>query len=161
MIKKSSSRISRLRRNQVDEVLSPFQRYRRIKAPVKGWLHEVRSILGLSATQVAARMGITQSAVSQLERREAEGAITLNSLSQAADALDCDLFYVLVPRAGSLTSALEARARKVATDTVNRVSHTMGLEDQAVSEREQREQVDDLVRELMDNPRALWTRDVV
>jgi len=114
----------------------------------------------MSMAHMAARMGISQPAVSQMERREAEGAITLNLLSQAADALDCDVVYALVPRAGSLTEAMETRARHLAGGTVGRVSHTMRLEDQAISERARREQVDDLVRELMDNPRTLWTRDV-
>jgi predicted DNA-binding mobile mystery protein A len=144
----------------MDEVLGRFQELRRSRVPHRGWIHEVRSTLGMSMAQLAARMGISQPAVSQMERREAEGTITLNLLSQAADALDCDVVYALVPRAGSLTEAMETRARHLAGGTVGRVSHTMRLEDQAVSERVRREQVDDLVRELMDNPRTLWTRDV-
>lgn len=160
MARNTNSRLTRLRRTQIDEVLNPFQRFRRPWTPAKGWVHEVRTTLGVSTSQLATRMGISQSAVSQLERREAEGTISLNLLSQAADALECELLYVLIPRAGSLTNALEARAREVATATVGRVSHSMGLEDQAVSERERREQLDDMVRELMDNPRALWARDV-
>src|SRR5215213_5527317 len=160
MATKRNPRLMRLRRSQIDEVLSPFQGFRRIKTPSRGWIHEVRTTLGLGTGQLATRMGITQSAVSQLERREAEGSITLNSLGQAADALECDLLYILVPRAGSLTEALEARARKVAAATVGRVSHTMSLEDQAVSEGARLEQVDDLVRELMEDPRALWAQDV-
>jgi predicted DNA-binding mobile mystery protein A len=144
----------------MDDMLGGFQELRRFKAPPRGWIHEVRSTLGMSMAHMAARMGISQPAVSQMERREAEGTITLNLLSQAADALDCDVVYALVPRAGSLTEAMEDRARHLAGGTVGRVSHTMRLEDQAVSERVRREQVDDLVRELMDNPRTLWTRDV-
>jgi len=155
-----TTRMMRLRREQMDEVLAPFRGLRRFKPPPRGWIHEVRNTLGMSMAQLAARMGISQPAVSQMEHRESEGTITLNLLSEAADALDCDLVYALVPRAGSLTEALESRARHVAGGTIGRVSHTMRLEDQAISERALREQVDDLVRELMDDPRGLWAKDV-
>ena len=42
-------------------------------------------------------MGVTQPTVQRLELSEAEGAIQLKSLRRAAEALDCDLVYALVP----------------------------------------------------------------
>jgi predicted DNA-binding mobile mystery protein A len=101
-------------------------------------------------------MGITPSGLSHLERREASGAVTLEALRRAADAMDCELVYAIVPRAGSVSKALERRARAVAMETIGRVSHTMRLEDQATSSAEQEAEIDDLVHELLARPRGLW-----
>ena len=46
--------------------------------------------------------------------------------------MDCDLVYALVPRAGSLSELAERRTRAAAQRDVQRVEHTMLLEDQAV-----------------------------
>lgn len=151
---------SRLRRKQIDSALQPLVPLRHVAHPPRGWVHEIRTALGLTTAQLASRMGLSQAGVSKLERREAEGSLTLNSLRTAADALECDLVYALVPRAGSLTAVLETRARAIATAAVTRVSHTMRLEDQGVSAAAVQEQIDELTRDLLDNPRALWTEDV-
>ncbi|CAA9323819.1 MAG: hypothetical protein AVDCRST_MAG89-1779 [uncultured Gemmatimonadetes bacterium] len=105
-------------------------------------------------------MGISQAGVSKLERREADGSVTLNSLRTAADALECDVVYALVPRAGSLTAVMEKRAREIATAAVGRVSHTMRLEDQATSAAAVQAQIEELARDLLDTPRALWAENV-
>ena len=56
-----------------------------------------------------------------LERREADGAITLESLERAADALGCDLVYALIPRR-PLEEMLHDQAQKVAQAQWNAVS---------------------------------------
>lgn len=72
------------------------------------------------------------SLAAQFERSEAGYRITLKSLRQAADALECDLVYALVPRQGTLRDLAERRAIELATPDVLAVEHTMALEDQAV-----------------------------
>ncbi len=151
---------ARLRRKQLDVLLGSLAPLRQVSQPSRGWVHEIRATLGLTAAQLAERMGLSQAGVSKLERREADGAVTINSLRTAADALECDLVYALVPRAGSLSAMMEARARAIATAAVGRVSHTMRLEDQAIDAAAAREQIEDLTRELLDDPRALWAGDV-
>jgi predicted DNA-binding mobile mystery protein A len=68
----------------------------------------------------------------QLEKAEAEDRITLKSLRTAANALDCDLVYALVPKAGTMEDLIENRARAQARKQVLGVEHSMALEDQAV-----------------------------
>ena len=150
----------RLRRRHLDTVLATLTPLRRLSVPPRGWVHEIRTTLGLTTMQLGARMGVTQAGASRLEHREADGSVTLKSLRAAADALECDLVYALVPRAGSITAMMEKRARAVATATVERVSHTMRLEDQAIDAAAMREQVEDLARDLLDDPRSLWRGDV-
>ena len=81
--------------------------------PDQGWIRTIRDALGMSSRQLAARMGVSQPAVSQLERSEVAGRIQLDSLRRAAAALDCELVYSLVPRA-SLEETLATRARALA-----------------------------------------------
>ena len=79
-----------------------------------------------------------------------------SSLERAASALDCRLVYVLVPRQ-SLESLVEERAREVAGKRMQSVSHSMALEGQRVEARDEREQLDQLASELIDQPgSALW-----
>lgn len=121
-----------LRLQQLDRSLSPYQAARSVPRPSKGWLHVVRQALGVSSGELARRLGTSRQLPLQLEKSEAEDRTTLKSLRAAANALDCDLVYALVPRAGSLHELIENRARAQAKKNVLGVEHSMALEDQAV-----------------------------
>ena len=123
-------RFQHLRQTQLDRALTPFGTTP--QRPQKGWLRAVREALGLSAADVANTLGTSRHLPAQLEKSEAEDRITLRSLRAAANAMDCDLVYALVPRAGSLSELAERRTRAAAQRDVQRVEHTMLLEDQAV-----------------------------
>jgi hypothetical protein len=43
-------------------------------------------------------MRLAQQSVNQLEKNERAGVITLASLRRAAEALDAELFYAIIPR---------------------------------------------------------------
>jgi predicted DNA-binding mobile mystery protein A len=64
-----------------------------------------------------------------LEKSEAIGTISLQTLRRAAEALECTLVYALVPKT-SLEDAVTKRARKIALHDLKRVAHTMKLEAQ-------------------------------
>jgi predicted DNA-binding mobile mystery protein A len=81
---------------------------------------------------MAKRLGRAPSVAAHLEKSEAEYRITLGSLREAADALGCQLVYVLVPKSGSIQDLAEERARSKAAENVRAVEHSMALEDQAV-----------------------------
>lgn len=120
-----------LRLKQLDRALKPFRAARKTRRPLKGWLHAIRQAAGIPASEVAAAIGRSRSLPPQLERAEAQDRITLKSLRNAANALDCDLIYALVPRRGSLRDLIEHRARTQAKRRVLAVEHSMALEDQA------------------------------
>ena len=67
----------------------------------------------MTTRQLAVRMGLSQSAVSQLERSEIADGIRLESLRRAAEALECNLVYALVPRT-TLERTMQDRARLLA-----------------------------------------------
>jgi predicted DNA-binding mobile mystery protein A len=81
--------------------------------PRRGWIRAVRDALGMSSTELAARMALGQSTVSELERSETRDSIRLGSLRRAADALECDLIYFLVPRT-TLDESVREQARRKA-----------------------------------------------
>ena len=74
---------------------------------------------------------MTAQGIVSLERSEASGKIQLNTLRRAAEAMDCIVVYALVPKT-SLTEMVDRRARELALRALQRVSHSMALEDQQV-----------------------------
>ena len=121
-----------LRLKQLDRSLEPYKAAGKIPRPSKGWIRTIRQALGVSSGELARRLGTSRQLPLQLEKGEAEDRITLKSLRAAANALDCDLVYAIVPRAGSMEELIENRARVEAKKRVLGVEHSMALENQAV-----------------------------
>ena len=126
------SEFKSLRLQQLDRALEPYRTAREVPRPSRGWIRTIRQALGLSSAELARRLGTSRQLPLQLEKGEAEDRITLKSLRAAANALDCDLVYALVPRAGNMQELIENRARAEAKNRVLGVEHSMALEDQAV-----------------------------
>jgi len=110
----------------------------------------------MTARQLAARAGKSQTTVLSTERNEASGTVQLDTLQSLADVLDCDLVYALVPRT-SLRERLERQACTIASKTVGRVSASMELEAQGVPEEERDRQIDGLAGEILSaRKRDFW-----
>ena len=110
----------------------------------------------MSGTQLAQRLKVSQPRIPKLEQDEMSGAVTLKTMRQVAEALDCVFVYALVPRT-SLEETVRTQAREVAAARMQRVSHSMLLESQGLSEEEQRASLDAAVEELVrEMPRDLW-----
>src|ERR1051325_1043345 len=147
-----------LKLRQLETQLTDWRRLvaKRPFAPKRGWIHEIRTVLGMSSDQLARRMGVSQPVVARFEGNEAEGGITLKPRRRAAAALNCDVAYALVPRA-NLQETLERRAFEVANRLARQVSHSMELEDQGVPKKETELQVSEIAKELLARrPRELW-----
>jgi predicted DNA-binding mobile mystery protein A len=121
-----------LRLKQLDRTLELFRGAQKVSRPRRGWLRAIREAVGISAGDLARTLGTSRQLPLQLEKAEAEDRITLKSLRTAANALDCDLVYALVPKAGTMEDLIENRARAQARKHVLGVEHSMALEDQAV-----------------------------
>ena len=128
--------------------------------PARGWLRAMREALGMSAVQLARRLGIARQAIHSLEHSEARRTITLASLERVANALDCDLVYAIVPRR-PLAETRHLQARRKAERVLALVGHSMRLEAQAVPPDEHEYQIAELAeRYVRESPRALWNDDV-
>ena len=139
-------------RKMTDAKLAPYLGLRDAM-PKDGWLKVVRMALGLTANQLAKRMGTQASGVLHFERREVLKSATLASLDRAAQAMNCRLVWTIVPEPGygSLSEIVEKRAKKLATKLVTTVDQTMKLEAQGVSSEASQQQAEELAMELIRN----------
>jgi predicted DNA-binding mobile mystery protein A len=143
-------------RQQLDKTLSGYALAKQIATPVKGWVRAIREALGMSGRQLASRLNVSQPRIPKLEQDEVSGSVSLKTMRQAAEAMDCVFVYAIVPRT-SLESTVRAQARTVAEARMQRVSHTMMLEAQSLSAEEQRASLDAVVEELVrEMPKELW-----
>ncbi len=148
--------IDKLAREQLDRRLNEIREIAPVLRPPRvGWLSTLRKSLGMTQGALAKRMGVTRQSISNLEKREVEGGVTLKALEQAAHSLGAELVYAIVP-ARPLTETLEDRALQVAARMTESVRHTMRLEDQEPhSDLSQR--TVELAKELLASPERLWS----
>ena len=118
-------------RDRLDAKLAAIKPVDRFAIPPKGWIRALRDAIGMTGAQLGRRLGMTAQGIVSLERSEANGTIQLNTLRRAAEAMDCVLVYALVPRT-SLNDMVDSRARALALQALQRVSHSMALEDQQI-----------------------------
>jgi len=140
----------------IDERLALWRKVADSVPPQGGWIRTIRESLGMTQSQLAARLKITQQALNDLEKSEAEGKITLDSLRRLASALGCRFVYAAVPEQ-PLGEIRRQRAHDVAKKQLGRVSRSMKLEAQGTSERETKRQIEELTEELLQgSARKLW-----
>lgn len=116
---------------------SRFHAWRQLPAkgarPYGGWVRALREALGMTAEDLAERVGVSQPSLTRLEKSERDSGARLDTLMRAADALECDFVYALVPRR-PLDDMVTEQARRRALERVGQVAHTMALEDQALAD---------------------------
>ena len=143
-------------RDQYREISQQLIDIKEINRPKEGWIRTFRKALSMSGPQLAKRIGLSNSQVSQMERLEIQDRITLKQLRKIADSLDCDLVYGFVPRK-EINQMIEERAIKKAKDLVYKTDVQMKLEKQQLSAKQLEENV---VREtekiVYEMPRDLW-----
>lgn len=147
--------MSDLARTRLDARLAGWREAAETPLPPRGWIRAIREALGMSAADLARRLGLTRQAVSQMEASEADGSIRLDTLRRAADALGCVLVYAVVPRT-SLEEMVDERSRELAARAVEGVEHTMALEAQEGGAGDRERLVDDLAERLK-RSRRLWS----
>jgi predicted DNA-binding mobile mystery protein A len=151
------SKHRRIMREQLDKTFEQLAKVKVLQPPVKGWLRSIREALGMSGKQLGERVGVSQPRVVQMEKDEISGAVTLKTMRQVAEAMDCVFVYAVVPRT-SLEETLRQQAKKVAENRLSRTSHTMLLEDQLVSNDERKKMLDAKVEDLMrEMPKDFWS----
>lgn len=147
-----------LMREQLDLTLDKVKPLKTVAAPPKGWIRAIRDALGINTRQLAERLGVNRSRIGRIERDEVGGSLTIKTLQRVAEAMDCTFVYGFVPRT-SLQDTVERRARQVAASRMLRVAHTMVLEDQGLSDREQRKAIEAAANELITAmPKELWDK---
>jgi len=146
----------KLIREQLDASLKRFSPLLDVTPPPKGWIRAIRDALGMTAKQVASRLGVAQQSVARIEKEELAGSVTIKTMRRVAETFDCVFVYGFVPR-DSLENAVKNQAEMVARKRLSRVSQTMRLENQELSRNEQKKAfVEEVQRLVQTVPSHLW-----
>jgi predicted DNA-binding mobile mystery protein A len=148
--------VEMIARRQLDERLAAIRATGGLfERPRRGWIATLRRALGMPQSRLAHQLQVSRQAISQLEKREADGSITLNALEQAAEALGGRVIYAVVPDQ-PLQETLSHRALQLAARITGSVRHTMRLEDQDPGSDLDRRTLD-LATALAESPSRLWS----
>jgi len=132
------------------------QQLENMAKPSEGWLSVLRKALGMSGSEVAARMGVSRNAVYQAERNERDGAITIHQMQKLAEAMGGRFVYAVIPD-GSVGDVIHAQAQRKAEALIRRASAHMALEKQSLPSAQTRRRIDELAAELVrDMPPDFW-----
>ena len=146
----------KLIREQLEGSLQRLRPLLNVTPPAKGYIRAIRNALGMTAKQLASRLGVAQQAVARIERDEPTGSVTIKTMRRVAEGLDCVFVCGFVPRS-SLEDSVRTQAQQLAAKHLARASQTMALENQALSENESEKALSEMVDELVDTlPPNLW-----
>ncbi len=144
----------KLIREQLDARIGHIKPF--VEGSRNGWIKILREALGMSTKQLSKRVGIDQSRISRLENSEIEGDLKLSSLKKIAEGLDMQLVYYFVPKTG-LEEMVYNQAKAIALKRLNKVSQTMRLEDQELSNDQKAKALEDLIQKILINePKDFW-----
>ena len=134
--------------------LNPFSVLKSEIKPDNGWVNAIRVSIKMSLRQLGERLHITPQGVRDLEKREKEGAITINTLKEVGRVLDMDLVYGFISRHNSLEDMIEERAREIAEEVVLK---TRQLDNPRKSENDIKKAIQQKTYEISSKmPSNLW-----
>ena len=142
---------------QMDELIQTFVSGKQNVQTSAGWIQSARLALGMSLRQLAERVGVSVSALTNFEKREQADSVSLATLKKAANAMDMELVYYFKPKSGSIKNTITQQAKKKAQEILIQSNQTMRLEGQETNQESQTQELERLTRELADNmPKRLW-----
>jgi predicted DNA-binding mobile mystery protein A len=143
---------------QLQQLDSHIAEIRSCERPTDGWIRAIRKSLGMSVSQLAKRMHVSQQAISQLEAKEQNDSITIKTLRKAAEAMNCRVVYAIIPNDGTLEDIVKNQALNKAREIILAVDRTMQLEAQGVGNAQAK--IRETAEELASNPNSkLWEND--
>jgi len=127
-----------------------------ITIPAVGWIKNIREALGMNTRQLGERCNISSERIVKIESDESEGKLTMATLEKMATAMNCKFVYGFVPNDG-LINTIERQAYIKAKSQLARISHSMTLENQKISNESMNEQIELLKEELIKgNIKKIW-----
>ena len=146
----------KLARQQLDTTLKRYKPIAELAPPLKGWVRAIRDALGMTGTQLAERLNVNQQRIARIEQDERLGNVTINTMRNVAQAMDCVFVYGLVPK-DTLEQTVRNRAQSVAKKRMARSDQTMRLEKQELSDKEKQKAFKSLVEDITSSmPKSLW-----
>lgn len=140
-----------------DKVNSAFHQLTPMDAkPKEGWIRTVRKALGMSGVQLAKRLSLSKMRVSQAERDELLGGVSLKTMQSMAEAMNCKFVYAIIPK-DKVETLIKRQAEVKARQLVQSASTHMALEAQSLNKEQLAFEVDRIAKEFMEKiPSDLW-----
>lgn len=127
-----------------------------LSMPPEGWLRTVRNALGMSGLQLANRLKVTKARISKAEQDELTGSVTLKSMKNMAEAMNCRFVYAVLPE-GEIEELIRKRAIEKAREQVKQASTHMALEAQSLSDELLAFEIERIASEIVEKmPSDLW-----
>ena len=124
--------------------------------PSEGWIRSVRRALGMSGAQLGRKLGVSRASVSNTEKAELNGGVTLKAMQQMAEGMGCRFVYAIVPEK-DIEDVVYRRALAKARQQVKAASIHMALEEQALSKDKLEIEIKRLAAEMFEKSSAeLW-----
>ena len=140
-----------LQRRNIDKKISTLSIGKEIIPKGKSWIRTIRSALGMTSTQLAKKLHISQPRISILEQNETN--LKIATLEKVAEALNCEFIYYFKPKT-SLEQTVENQAMKKAEKILKEVNLNMSLENQEILTNET---IIDLKEDLIrNNLKIIW-----
>lgn len=117
----------------LDKKTSDLKSAKNIVPQSSGWIKTVREAIGMTVSQLAARLGVTQPRITKMESNEDN--LKLSTMKKAAEAMNCEFVYYFKPRT-TFQNLVDEQAQKKATEVLKTVNVNMALENQEIAEDE-------------------------
>ena len=142
---------------QLDEKLKPFVDAVDLVAPERGWINAIRNTINISEEQFSDRLKLNRGGIFSLERSEKDGTISIDTLSEVAEALEMKLVYAIIPKSGNLDSFITKKAMKVAEGIVLDSDPSIKLNHEGFYTAEVTESIEALAQDIKRELRkSLW-----
>lgn len=150
--------LSRMKQGQAEEMINQAaQAAQAFVKPAGGWIVTFQEAIGIGASALAKRLGVSRNSVYSSIQNERAGTISLNQLAKMAEAMGGKLVYAIIPREGPIKEIVMAQARKKARRIVQRTRTHMALEGQTEGLLSQEEMIEELASEIArEMPRDFW-----
>lgn len=116
-----------------------------------GWINTVREAIGMTKSQLAARLGITQPRITKMESNEEN--LKLSTMKKTAEAMNCEFVYYFKPKT-TFQNLVDSQAQKKAAEILQSVNVNMALEKQEI---ETDEAIKDFAADLINSKiKQIW-----
>ena len=117
----------------LDKKTSDLKSAKNIVPQSSGWIKTVREAIGMTVSQLAARLGVTQPRITKMESNEDN--LKLSTMKKAAEAMNCEFVYYFKPRT-TFQNLVDEQAQKKAAEVLKTVNVNMALENHEIAEDE-------------------------
>ena len=135
----------------LDKKTSSLSDARNIIPKGSSWINTVREAIGMTAVQLAKRLGVTQPRIASMEVNEEN--LKLCTLKNVPEAMNCDFVYYFKPKT-TFQDIVQNQAMKKAEEILLGVNLNMALENQDIRTKEA---IDDMADDFISgNTKRIW-----